>query len=117
MYYAQSIYPNTGILLQHGYIINVSNHNEPGKKRGDRARAKWEIERYKRVGIPIDDLKILMQVKHNATNLDADHYISPLKFGKASLMGLPLIIGDLANILLAYWDVYLPARKESKAII
>ena len=81
---------------------------------GDQTRAQWERERYKRIGIPTDDLKILMQVKHNAKNLDASHRIGPLKFGKASLIGLLPIIGDFADVLLAYWDVYLPARKVSE---
>ena len=69
---------------------------------GDRARAEWEMERYKRVGIPTDDLKTLMQVKHNAKNLDASHRIGPLKFGEASLIGLLPIIGDFADVFLAY---------------
>ena len=80
----------------------------------DRARAEWEMERYKHVGIPTDDIKILMQVKHNAMTLDASHRIGPLKFGKAGLIGLLPIIGDFADVLLAYWDVYLPAKKVSK---
>ena len=55
-----------------------------------------------------------MQVKHNAKNLDAGYCIGPLKFGKASLIGLLPVIGDFADVLLAYWDIYLPARKVSK---
>ena len=80
----------------------------------DRAKVEWEMTRYERAGIPAHDLKILMKVKHNAKSLDAGHHIGPLKFGKASIIGLLPLIGDFADVLLAYWDVYLPARKISK---
>lgn len=72
------------------------------------------MKRYSRAGIPAHDLKILMSVKHNAKTLDVCHRIGPLKFGKASLIGLLPVIGDFADVLLAYWDIYLPARKVSK---
>lgn len=72
------------------------------------------MERYSRAGIPAHDLKILMSIKHNAQILDAGHRIGPLKFGKASLIGLLPVIGDFADVLLAYWDIYLPVRKVSK---
>ena len=105
---------NIDALLQNGYIISAPDYNEHGKEISDRTRAEWEMERYTRAGIPAHDLKILMRVKYNAKNLDAGHRIGPLKFGKASLIGLLPVIGDFTDVLLAYWDIYLPARKVSK---
>lgn len=99
---------------QNGYMISAPDRDDRGKKMKDRAKLEWEMLRYERAGIPAHDLKILMKVKHNAKSLDAGHQIGPLKFGKASIIGLLPLIGDFADVLLAYWDVYLPARKISK---
>lgn len=98
---------------RNGYIISAPDHDERGKKMKDRAKVEWELTRYEGAGIPAHDLKILMRVKHNAKALDAGHRIGPLKFGKASIVGLLPVVGDFADVLLAYWDVYLPARKIS----
>lgn len=99
---------------QNGYMISAPERDDRGKKLKDRAKVEWEMTRYERAGIPAHDLKILMKVKHNAKSLDAGHRIGPLKYGKASIVGLLPLVGDFADVLLAYWDVYLPARKISK---
>ena len=103
-------YTNT---VQNGYVISAPDRDERNKKMKDRAKLEWEVSRYERAGIPAHDIKVLMKVKHNAKNLDAGHSIGPLKFGKASIVGLLPVVGDFADVLLAYWDVYLPARKIS----
>ena len=94
-------------------MISAPDRDERDRKMKDRAKAEWEISRYERAGIPAHDIKILMKVKHNAKGLDTGHSIGPLRFGKASIVGLLPLVGDFADVLLAYWDVYLPARKIS----
>jgi len=98
---------------RNGYVISAPDRDERNKKMKDRAKLEWEVSRYERAGIPAHDIKVLMKVKHNAKTLDAGHSIGPLKFGKASIVGLLPVVGDFADVLLAYWDVYLPARKIS----
>ena len=95
-------------------MISAPDRDDRGKKMKDRAKVEWEMVRYERAGIPAHDLKVLMKVKHNAKALDAGHRIGPLKYGKASIVGLLPLVGDFADVLLAYWDVYLPARKISE---
>ena len=103
----------TDTLVQSAYIISAPRY-EHGKKFGARARFKWEMEEYTQAGIPAHDVKILMQVKRNAKILDANHGIGCLKFGRGSLVGLLRVIGGFTDVLLAYWDIYLPASKVSK---
>lgn len=101
-------------LFQNSYVISAKYYDERGRKMGEGARVEWEKAQYSQAGIPPKDLKIPMQVKQNAKNIDARHRIGPLKFGKGNLIGWLPVFGDFADVFLAYWDIYLPARKISK---